>query len=179
MRDSKVNTLTVGLGTVALLAGWLSGPACAHSSNALARSKELGFPVIRPGATEVKTSVESGIVFATYRITDPFPGEATRRYLVSEQARLGWKARFTDIIGNSVAGPDDEQCQESGTAGVGTLHWTGYWEDRSGNVTSYSMNYSCVSRDECREARNLEVLAALVPAREAKSYADALRGRYE
>jgi hypothetical protein len=121
--------------------------------------------------------VESGIVHARYRVTDPFPGEATRRYLVSEQTRLGWRPRLTDIAGNSIAGPDDLQPVTVGTVGIGTLHWTGYWEDRKGNVVSYSLNYSCVSQEQCSRANDLEVVATLIPASEVLEFRDAFGKR--
>jgi hypothetical protein len=64
------------------------------------------FPVIVPGAIGVRKAWEAGLLHFTYEVADPFPGDRTRIYLVTEQRRLGWLPRLVDISGTPIPHPE-------------------------------------------------------------------------
>jgi hypothetical protein len=95
--------------------------------------------VVVSGASGVAT--HSGYDgYVTYRVSDPYPGQATIKSIRSTLRQRGWRPRATEFV-NDLPFDVTARWRSLEMEGVQVSVWYEQWEGPAGDVASYTFTY--------------------------------------
>ena len=148
---------------LALLASPALLAALAASS---AETRESAALVAPPKARELVRQKEHGMDTVQYRVTEPYPADATLSFIRSAVEARGWRTLKEDFLN---PGLPSSHVKGWGTVIDGTVtpnqtrhSWHAQWTNRHGDMLLYHLDYHCALEDRLH-SDEVVVSAAFLP----------------
>jgi len=151
-----------------------------------ARSRDIPVANLPPellvpnGATDVVARGDGKGAGVDYRMSAPYPAESFLAGIEARMSQRGWKPAQKDLLNPTIttsnAGGWTSYVDGRVSPRIGVHQWLGYWQNREGDVVSYTLQYSSAADDPTRKPplpdnSDLHVTAFLIPMQQAKAMA--------